>query len=148
AARRRRGPRAIRHAGAEQEDALARPARRQEEARDRLDLVDREARLLGDLPSYRLFRRLAGIDHAGHHRVEPAAGFLERRIHELLDQIDAAAFGVHEQRRGGIAALEAEPPHHLAHLSVITFEFQARLLDLEEIIEQALAADHLDLRHH
>src|SRR2546426_629842 len=64
---------------------------------------------------------------------------------------DTAALGdarsIRQQRRGGIAALEVEPPHRLAHGAVVALETQVRLVDLEEIVEHAPAADDLDFWH-
>src|SRR5262249_55111230 len=93
------------------------------------------------------FGGFTGVDNPSDDGVEPAAGLLQGRIHELPHEIDRSPPRVHQERRRRIAALDIEPPHHLAHRSVKTLEAQMRLLDLEEIIEQAPAADQLHFRH-
>jgi hypothetical protein len=93
------------------------------------------------------FRRLACLDHSGDQVGKPAARLLEGRIFELLREMDAPSLHVHEQRRGRVAALEAQAPHHRAHGPVIALVAQQRFVDLEEIVEHALAADHFDLAH-
>src|SRR5262249_37080832 len=113
----------------------------------RLDLVDGESGLLQDFASDRRFRRFAGVDHAGDDGVEPAASLLQGRIHELPDEIDRSPSGVDQERRHRITALQVQPSHRLAHRSVETFETEIRLLDLEEIIEHALAAEYFHFRH-
>src|SRR5207245_4227678 len=53
------------------------------------------------------------------------------------DQIDSARLGIDQERRDRVTTLEIEPPHLLAHASVVALEPQPRLVDLEEIVEQA-----------
>src|SRR5262249_51353442 len=143
----RRDPRLGRNEGAKQENALAGSARRDEESRNGLDTLGVESGFFEDFAADRVIRLLALFDHAGSHRLEPAAGLRQRRRHDLLDQIDRARLGIDQERRSRVTALEIEPPHLLAHAPVVALKAQSRLVDLEETIEHAPAADDLDLRH-
>src|SRR5262249_45854592 len=143
----RRDPSFFRNERAKQENALARSTGRDEESRNGLDPLGGEPGFFEDLAADRLLRRLALLDHAGSHGLEPAAGLRARRIHELLDEIDGARLGIDQECRDRVTTLEIEPLHLLAHASVVALEPQPRLIDLEEIVEHAPAADDLDLRH-
>jgi len=56
----------------------------------------------------------------------------------MIDQNHRVAFAVVQQGSDRIAALEIEPPHHLAHAAVELLEGQLNFVHLEEIVEDPL----------
>jgi hypothetical protein len=57
---------------------------------------------------------------------------------ELLDQHHRTSIAVEQQHGNGIAAREYQPPLVAAHAAVIALVADDQLIDLEEIVEQAL----------
>ena len=112
-------------------------------------MLDREKldmRLFHGLAAHDGFRRLAGVDHAGHDLDEPGmASGDERAGAELLDQHQAVEHGVVGQDGGGVAALEDFAQEGLAPAAVVLLVPQAVAVDLEAALVDGGLLDHLDV---
>jgi hypothetical protein len=103
--------------------------------------------LFFDFPADGCIRRLTRVDHPGNDLQQPARSLGDGGKPKLFGKEQRVVVAPPDDRRDRIAALERQAPYRRRHLAVAQLELQLGFVDLEDVVEHALSAQHLHSFH-